>query len=351
MTEWWAAKPVTTAFDKTRKLLLEPFNVWTWLKLIVIVFFVGGAGTSRLGSNFSNLGNYQAGPSDMQAIEQGVNTILSNTTLILIILAAVALVVIVALALAYLRNVFSFVFIQALASGDVHVIKPAMDSLGRGFRLFIFTLAVSLATLAVIIGFILVIILCIFLALKAGVSGATGIVVLLLAIFVMLVLLLIMIAFSVASAIFVGFTYDFVAPMVFFKGMGILESWSWLWESIKKYWQQYAVYVVVHWALELAVGIVMMFIILPIALLFIAILIAAGIMAAALAKITIVLTILIGLVMLVTAAFFILLMLAISMPVAVYFRYYSLDVLKQIDPSAVLYSDRFPQGPPPTLPA
>jgi hypothetical protein len=34
----------------------------------------------------------------------------------------------------------------------------------------------------------------------------------------------------------------------------------------------------------------------------------------------------------------------------VYFRYYSLDVLKQIDPSAVLYSERL-SPPPPTLPA
>jgi len=349
MTEWWAFKPITTAFERTRKLLLEPFNAWTWLKLIIIVFFVG-TGTNRLSSNFSNMANYQMGPSDRYAIEQGINSILSNTMLILILVGLVVLLIAMVLIFAYLRNVFSFVFIQALTSGDVHVIKPMMSNLGRGFRLFIFTLLVGLLTLVVVVALILAMIFCIFLALKVGVSGVAGLMVLMLAIFVIVILLLLLIAFSIAAAIFVGFTYDFVAPMVYFKGMGIIESWKWLWASIKKYWQQYGVYVLARWALELAVGILTMFIILPVALIFIAILLAGAIAAAYAAKTTIVLAVLVGLAVLVLAVIFILIVMAITMPVAVYFRYYSLDVLKQIDPSAAIYSGRFtPPSPPPSM--
>jgi hypothetical protein len=346
MTEWWAFKPITTAFEKTKKLLLEPFNAWTWLKLMIIVFFVG-TGTSRISSNFSNLANYQIGPSDTYAIEQGINSILSNTMLILIIVGLAILVIALALLFAYLRNVFSFVLIQALTSGDVHIIKPMMDNLGRGFRLFIFTLLVGLLTLAVVVAFILAMIFCIFLALKIGLSGIAGLIVLMLAIFVIVVLLLLLIAFSVATAIFVGFTYDFVAPMIYFKGMGIVESWKWLWASIKKDWQQYGVYVIARWALELAVGILTTFIVLPVALIFVAILLAGAIAAALVAKVSIVLAVLVGLAVLVLVAIFILAMMVISMPVAAYFRYYSLDVLKQADPSAVIYSGRFSPPPPP----
>jgi hypothetical protein len=75
-----------------------------------------------------------------------------------------------------------------------------------------------------------------------------------------------------------------------------------------------------------------------------------GIMAIAAAGTSIVLAVIIGLVLLVVLAVFIIAMAAISMPIAVYLRYFSLDVLKQIDPSAVIYSDTF-SPPPATLSA
>lgn len=349
MTEWWAFKPITTAFEKTKKLLLEPFNAWTWLKLMIIVFFVG-TGTSRLGSQFSNLGNYRTSPSDTTAIDQTISSLPSNSTILAIILIAIVLIVLIALIFAYLRNVFSFVLIKDLASGDVHVIKPMRENLGRGFRLFIFTLLAGILTLIVVLVFVGLAILAVLLAVKTGTSSATGIFTLILAICLICLMILLMIVFSAVMGIFIGFTYDFVAPMVYFKGMGIVESWKWLWASIKKNWQQYGVYVISRWALEFAVGILSLIVILPVALIFIAILVAGGLLAAAIAKTSVAIAVLIGLVLLVVLALFIIAMMAISMPVAVYFRYYSLDVLRQIDPSAVIYSDRF-TPPPATLPA
>lgn len=348
MTEWWAFKPVVTAFDKTKKLLLEPFNAWTWLKLIIIVFFVG-TGTNRLSSQFSNMANYQTGPSDRYAIEQGINNILSNMAVVWLIIGLLVLVVAIALLFAYLRNVFSFVLIEALASGDVHIIKPMMDSLGRGLRLFVFTLLVGIGTLLVDLALIFIMLLSIVLAIMIGVSSVIGIIVLMLVIFLIVVLLLLLIAFSIVMGIFVGFTYDFVAPMVLFKGMGVVESWRRLWASIKKDWQQYGIYVLTRWVLELGVGILMLFIVLPVALIFIALLLAGIIMAIAAAKASIIFVALVVLALIVLAAIFTLAMTAISMPVAVYFRYYSLDVLKLIDPSAVIYSGRFTPPPPPSM--
>ncbi|MDI6897860.1 DUF7544 domain-containing protein [Methanocella conradii] len=334
MTEWWAFTAVGTAFDKTKRTLLEPFNAWTWLKLMVIVFFVG-TGANRLGSQFGNVVNYQASPPDTKAYEQAINYILSDTTLIVILIGVFLLVILVALLFAYLRNAFSYVLIQALASGDVHIIKPFMENLGRGFRLFLFTLAVGLLAFAVIICLLIPMIASIIIGIKMGIIA------LILAIPIFVISLIIMIAFSIAVSIFVGFTYDFVAPMVYFRGAGIIESWKWLWASIKKDWKQYGVYVIARWALELGVGILLMFIALPIALIFIAALLVGIIMAVAAAKASMILTVVIGVALLVLSAIFILILMAITMPVAVYFRYYSLDVLKQIDPSSVVYSGRF----------
>jgi hypothetical protein len=348
MTEWWAFGPVTTAFDKAKKLLLEPFSAWIWIKLIIIVFFVG-TGANRLGSNMSNTLNYRLGPSDTYAIEQGISSVLSDAMLLMLIIGLAILVIALALLFAYLRNVFSFVLIQALTSGDVSIIKPAMDNLGRGFRLFIFTLLVGLGTLVVDLALIALMALCIFIVIKVGVSGIAGLVVLMLAILVIILLLLLLIAFSIAMAIFVGFTYDFVAPMVLFKGTGIVEAWGRLWASIQKDWQQYGVYVLTRWALELGVGIVLSFIIILAVIVLALAAVAMAIIAAAAAKVSIILAVPIILAILVVVAIFILAIMAISMPVSVYFRYYSLDVLKQIDPSAVIYSGRFSPPPPPTM--
>jgi len=82
--------------------------------------------------------------------------------------------------------------------------------------------------------------------------------------------------------------------MVYFKGKGIVESWKWLWASIRQDWKQYGVYAVTRWALELAVGLLSAVIIVPVAVIFIAILVAGGILAAAVANTSIALAAAIG---------------------------------------------------------
>ncbi len=327
MTEWWAFKAIGTAFDKTRRILLDPFNAWTWLKLMIIVFFMGG-GALRAG----NMANYRIGPSDMKAYDTAISSILSNTTLLYILIGIIVLIFLVVLLLAYLRNVFSYVLINALTSGEVHVIKPFMENLGKGFRLFIFTLAAGLLMAVAIV--------CLLVPMVGGIIIGSGMgkVALILAILISLVLLIIMIALSILASIFIGFTYDFVAPMVYFKGMGIVESWKSLWASIKKDWQQYGVYVLSRWVLEFGVGIILMVILLPIMLIFIAALAIWVLGMATLVKASVVLAILAGLALLILIVALAIVMLAISMPVSVFFRYYSLDVLRQIDPSAVQYA-------------
>ncbi len=347
MAEWWAFKPISTAFEKTKKILLEPFNVWTWIKLMVIVFFVG-TGTNSFTSQLSNIGNYRSGStSDYNNINHAIQNILSNTALLMLLIGLVLLIILLVIVMAYLRNVFSFVFIQALATGDVRVIKPFMDNLGRGLRLFIFTILISLFTLVVAVVFIVLMVLAIILAIKIGLASIVSAILVALIICVVLVLLLLLIAFSILVSIFMGFTYDFVAPMVLFKNMGVFESWKSLWKSIKKDWKQYGVYVITRWVVQLGINILMLIIVLPVIFIFIAIFVVGVILAFAMAKTSILLAAFVGLLLLVMLIVFFIVMMAISVPEAVYLRYYSLDVLKQIDPSAITYSGRFAPPPPP----
>lgn len=336
MTEWWAFKPVTTAFEKTKKILLEPFNVWTWIKLCIIVFFVGGA--SSFGNSFSNLFNYRepapAGYADM------FRNALSNSGLVMLIIALIIVAVIIAILLAYLKNVFSLVFIRTLATGDVHVIRPMKENLGKGFRLFIFTLLLGLFTAAVAIILVVAMVLCLVLGIKTGVGSAGAIALVALLALIIVLLLALLVAFCIVMAIIIGFTYDFVAPMMLYKGMGVIQGWKYLYSLIKKEWKQFGLYVLVNWALRLIVGIITLIISFPIILVFLALAIVGVFTAIAVAKISSLLLALVIIGILVGVLLFVIIMLVISMPVAVYFRYYSLDVLKQIDPAAIEYSGK-----------
>ncbi len=351
MAEWWAFKPISTAFEKTKKILLEPFNVWTWIKLMVIVFFVG-TGTNSFTSQLSNMGNYgRGGTADYSGMSQAVQNILSNSALLMLFIGLVLLVIVIVIIMAYLRNVFSFVLIQALTTGDVHVIRPAMNNLGRGLRLFIFTLLVVFFTLLVVVVLVVLMILAIILAIKIGIASIVSALLVALIVCIVLALFVLLIVFSVVMSIFMGFTYDFVAPMMLFKNTGVTESWKSLWKSIKTDWKQYGVYVIARWVVQLGINILMLIIALPIIFIFIAIFVVGVILAVAMAKTSILLAVFVGLLLALLLLVLIIIMMALSVPVSVYLRYYSLDVLKQIDPSAVVYSGRFvpPTPPQPTL--
>jgi len=57
---WYGIAAVDRAFSRTRKALFEPFDFWKWVKLAIIIFFLGGSA-----SNFGSPGsNYQFNPED-----------------------------------------------------------------------------------------------------------------------------------------------------------------------------------------------------------------------------------------------------------------------------------------------
>lgn len=338
MTEWWAFKPVTTAFEKTRKLLLSPFDVWTWIKLIVIVFFVGGA--SSFGSQFTNIFNSGNRMSSPAGYTNEINNFLSNSNLIMLIVALILLILVIVIILAYLRNVFSFVLIKALATGDVHVIKPALDNLGRGFKLFVVTFLLGLFTLAVALVLILIMIACVLFAIKAGIASASGLLIVLLLALVFIVSLVLLVAFCIVMAIVMGFIYDFATPMMLFRGMGAIQACKHVYGLVKKEWKQFGVYVFTRWVLDLFVGIIVAIISIPILLVYIALLVIGVIIAVAALKTSVVLAALVGICIVIGTLIFIAITLVISMPVSVYLRYYSLDMLKSADPSAVEYSGK-----------
>jgi hypothetical protein len=166
MTELHAFRPVSTAFEKTRKLLLEPFDIGVWIKLAIITFFVATGTTSfNPGSNLQysfnrgdlgNLPTYDFGHA------------LSDSTIIAFVLLVVAAAIVLGLLMYYLRGVFSFVLIDALSTGNVRIVQPFKENMRRGFKVFVFNVIVAILSLIVIGAIVVAMILAVLGALGGG---------------------------------------------------------------------------------------------------------------------------------------------------------------------------------------
>lgn len=53
---WYGTDAIDAALKKTKKALMEPFDFWKWIRLGIILFFIGGSGIGFL--NFSFPPNY-----------------------------------------------------------------------------------------------------------------------------------------------------------------------------------------------------------------------------------------------------------------------------------------------------
>ena len=83
MTDWIAWGAIEGAMTKTRQMLFEPFDLTKWVKLAIILFFIGsgGSGVSNFNSNpsSSNFGGFDDTQSDVKLdafVEEAVSGII-----------------------------------------------------------------------------------------------------------------------------------------------------------------------------------------------------------------------------------------------------------------------------------
>jgi hypothetical protein len=344
MTELHAFRPVSTAFEKTRKLLLEPFDIGVWVRLIIITFFVGTGTTSfnpgnnlKYAFNRGDLGNMPS---------YDISHALSDTTIIAIVLLIVAAAIALGLVMAYLRGVFSFVLIDALSTGNVRIVQPFKENMGRGFKVFLFNTIVAIISIIVIGAIIIAMILAILAALGGGDPGSAdtwnsmSAASLFAVIAVFIAGLVAIVACSIIIGLFVGFFYDFGVPLMYFRNMGLRPSIRALWRLVKTQPLEFFGYVIVRWVLELVIGIVMGIVFLFVLAIFVAIGVIAVIAMVKAAETSLLLALPFALALVIGLVLLIIVSAFISMPIQVYLRYYSLDFLKSFDPSYVNYTGR-----------
>ncbi|MFB6184439.1 MAG: hypothetical protein ABEI96_07780 [Haloarculaceae archaeon] len=238
-----ALDSIDDALDATKAFLL-PFDRVTWLRLAVVMFFVGGGG---FGFNVPNLpsggdvGN-GAGPSP-----GGMPTPDVTGAVIALVVGVIVVVLLIVLALQAVGAVMEFVFVDALRSREVRLRSPLREHWWAGMRLFAFRVLFGLLHLLVLaaVGLGLVALVLGFSPAQWSLAGVLGL--------LALAIPLLVLDYVVVGNV-MGFTTVFVVPVMLAEDRTVLSAWKRLFGVIKREWREFLVYAVVGFLLGIAAG-------------------------------------------------------------------------------------------------
>ena len=235
------------AIDVTRDRL-TPIEIGTWLKLAIILIFVGGAtvgGPGLPGSDGGTATGEVEGVDSLEELEAEWNAEFGDEVTFEELLYAIAILVALLIGLwllyALLAAVMEFTFIESLRSESVHVRRYTNRNLGRGLRLFGFR-----------IGLLLVFLLPLAAPVWYAVTTADGFDVTLAVLGG--VYLLVALALGLVYVLLSRFTTIFVTQVMLLEGRGVLSAWKRFFPTLRGNLAEYGLYVVLVWILQLVVN-------------------------------------------------------------------------------------------------
>lgn len=302
---WYAVDAIDEAFETARSFLF-PFDRGRWIRLAVIVFFLGSTPSGSF--QFPQTGvenNYPSGMDD-------------------ILLLIVGVVFVLAVVFGLIGSVMQFVLLDSIRADSIHIRRYFRNQFWKGVRLFLFHIGVFLLIfLLVLFGVVAVL----------AVSGLETSLSILLAV----VLVPVGVAVVFAVGLVLGFTNSFVAPVMLLEDRGVISGWQRFWPTLKADWKQYALYVVVNFFLNLAAGIGVFLLTVLVGLVIVLAVAIPTVIAYLVAEIV---GVVVGIVLgLIGVAALLIAMFLIQITVTVYFRYYSLLVLEKTNDAFELIPD------------
>lgn len=316
-----AVENVEEAFGVTREFL-TPVSVRRWLKLALVVFFVG-SGVSFPTAQF----NTSTPPGDGST---GDLPFTLPVDVVPLVVAVVAAGLLLGGLFALIGAILEFVLIESLRTGEVSLRRYWRQRWRQGLRLFGFRIAIGVPVIVLFVGWLALLVVPTFTGRDPTVSATA-----------FLVGIPVVFLIGVLYALVSGLTTVFVVPLMIQADSGVLAAWRRLWGSIKTAWKQYLAYVVIAFLLTAAAGIIASIVVGIVAV----VLLIPILIIAAVAHVTVSLSSTVGVVVVVALALlFGLAMLVVGtlaqVPVVTYLRYYALLVLGDVEGSFDVLSDR-----------
>ncbi|MFC4357535.1 hypothetical protein ACFO0N_06165 [Halobium salinum] len=333
---WYAFDAVDDALSATRRFLL-PFSFGRWARVALVVLFLGsGVGGFTFpgfpgGTGTGPVPTEPTEPTPTEPVPTDPGPELDPGTLELLLwvgLALLAVLVAVGLVWTVVAPVMRFVLVDMLRTDEVRVRRWFRTRFWKGMRLLGFQLGVGL-----LVSLPLFVLGALFLLLDMGTGvGLAG----------LLVLALVAVPVLLVVGFFLGFTTQFVVPVMVAADVGVVAGWRRFWPTLRGHPWQFLVYVLVRWVLTLGLSIGVAIVVgLLGAIVVVSSLIAGFLVAgafggveAALASTTAV--VLLALVALVGFAVLFVLTLAVAVPVRSFLTSYELSVLGRAEPRFAL---------------
>lgn len=257
---WYGIDAVDKAVSRTRRALLEPFDFWKWVKLAIVIFFLGGVPSNQGGSGT----NYRMSPEEFRNTYLGSNLInetiphniigsihsyLTSFSEYGLLIALIAFLILFILLFSYISSVMEFVFVESLVKNDVRFWAYCRKFLGNGLNLLVVRLALLVIFLVLLgiatLPFILNIVK---MSSEPAWPALLGWIIWIIGVIIVLALLLSVISSFISLAI----------PISMYRNIGILASLRLVFANFRKNWQQVLVYWVVRFVLGLVLGIAML---------------------------------------------------------------------------------------------
>jgi len=251
---WYGIDAVDKAVSRTKTALFEPFDFWKWVKLAIIIFFVGG-----MGYNYGGPGtNYQMGsedfgnnfpniePGEITDFPSGISWFGLNyvqyITPLAIVAALIAFFFLLALVFSYISSVMEFVFVESLVKNEVLFWAYSKKFMGKGFNLLLVRLAIALIFFVL---FALAFLPFIPIVIRESSDFSFPLLIGGVFWFFAVVILLALLGAVVNSFI------SLAIPLAIYRETGILPAFRMVYRNFRKSWQE----VLVYWFIRFLLGI------------------------------------------------------------------------------------------------
>ncbi|ABE52830.1 DUF7544 domain-containing protein [Methanococcoides burtonii] len=260
---WFVVDAVDVAFKRTRVALLEPFAIWKWIKLAIIIALASGGGGQGYNGPSSN-SDFQDTSSLPFSEIPTLSSFIDQISIpdISWVIAAFIIILVLVLLFGYFASVMDLVLVESVTKNDVRFREYSAKFLRMGLDLFIVRLVLRIVYLGIFLMAALPLIM------QIVHNPSTNLLPLLIASSPSLIVVII--ALSIISSIINSFIVLCI-PIAMYSYTGFIESLERVIANFRRDWKQMFVYWLgrmVLWALgSIAVVIlVLVLILIPILL-------------------------------------------------------------------------------------
>ncbi len=223
MTEYYAVTNLDEAINRTKNLLWPPHK-GIWIRIAIIVLFLGGGIINPIKIDDGNMTDFQFAKFLYPSALSGYLDIIVT---VMIGIGFIGLFYVI------ISAIFQFVFVDCLSSGKILLARPFKLRIGKGIHLFGFYLLLFLIIILCII------ILTILLIIPACTNGIPDLIPLLVLLIETLVLLFFLLTPVWIIAIL---TADFVVPVMIVDNTGVISGWRRVTQIYRGRWIEAGIY-------------------------------------------------------------------------------------------------------------